>query len=82
MRCCRKECKGFIDIRYLDNVTEEYIHSRVHYSSIADEFGFVLKIVGRIEDITEQNGIKADLIAEKYNAPYGTLPAAGTLLPK
>ena len=77
MRCCRKECKGFIDIRYLDNVTEEYIHSRVHYSSIADEFGFVLKIVGRIEDITEQNGIKADLIAEKYNAQYGTLPAAG-----
>lgn len=76
MRCCRKECKGFIDIRYLDNVSESYIPTRLHYSSIADEYGFVLSIVGRIENITEQNGIKPALVSEKYNLPYGDLMPA------
>ena len=48
----------------------------MHYSSIADEYGFVLKIVGRIEDITEQNGIKSELVSEKYSSAYGKLPSA------
>ncbi|MGN1090138.1 MAG: diguanylate cyclase domain-containing protein, partial [Huintestinicola sp.] len=52
-RACRKTVKGYLDIRSLDKKKEHYILFRLFYSSIADEHGNMISVVGRCDPISE-----------------------------
>jgi len=82
MRSCRRERKGFIDFRYFDDNVNDYIPARLHYSSVADEYGFILKILGRIEDITEQSGFTAEIMSKKYGSAFEGLLSADEAIAK
>lgn len=61
-KACRKPIKGFIDLRSYYSAENDYCPYRVYYSSIADEFGSVISVVGRIEPIGKEHS--AQLIGD------------------
>lgn len=62
-KACRKSAKGFIDVRSYYSPIGGYGHYRVYYSSIADDYGSIISVVGRIEPISEERGTQP-VIAE------------------
>lgn len=58
-KTCRKKGKGFVDVRSLDKNREYYTICRIIFSSIADEFGEIIRVVGRIEVLEEGSGLVA-----------------------
>lgn len=62
-KACRKTSKGFLDIRSHNTDKTDYILCRIYYSSVADEYGGIISVLGRIEVICEENGISAQLIS-------------------
>ncbi|MCM1525252.1 MAG: diguanylate cyclase [Ruminococcus sp.] len=48
-RACRKEYKGSMDIRIIQDGHKDYSMYRIHYASITDAYGQVINVIGRIE---------------------------------
>ena len=74
VKACRRECKGYVDVRSFDNEKNDYIICRMHYSSVADEYGNILSILGRLEYVEESKGMIADLVSEKPCVAVEGLP--------
>lgn len=66
-KACRKPIKGFLDVRSYYSVKNAYLPYRIYYSSIADEFGSVMSVVGRIEPVGEENGTSAQIMANVFS---------------
>lgn len=60
-KACRKQCKSYIDIRSLNKECTEYVPCRNYISSIPDEYGDIISVMGRIE-LLEDAGVTAELM--------------------
>lgn len=66
-RACRKPCRGFIDVRTLNVQKTEYVLSRIQYSSIADEMGTIISVVGKVDIISEEKGMIPICISSSWD---------------
>lgn len=64
-KTCRKKGRGFVDVRSLDKDRSFYTICRIIFSSIADEYGEIIRVVGRIEVIDESSGLIARLAEDR-----------------
>lgn len=71
---CRKPGKGFVDVRSLDKKLNKYTICRLILTSIADEYGSVFRVVGRLEEIDEHSGLIARLAADRTSNSIAGLP--------
>ncbi len=76
VKAFRRTCKGYIDVRSFDNEKNDYVICRMHYSSVADEYGIIIRILGRMEYVEENSGMKAELLAEKSCTAVEGLPGS------
>ncbi len=77
---CRKECKSYIDVRSHNADKTDYTCCRIYYSSIADELGTIISVVGRIEDITGKTGYNAKFTANQSVDICGSIEAKADAL--
>lgn len=70
-RACRKTSKGFIDLRSYYSAENGYAHYRVFYSSIADEYGSVISVVGRVEPISRERGTQPVSVRQDSRETFG-----------
>lgn len=54
---CRKKGRGYVDVRSMDRDRKNYSVCRIIFSSIEDEYGEVIRVVGRIEELYEATGL-------------------------
>lgn len=54
---CRKKGRSFVDVRSLDKDRKNYSVCRIIFSSIEDECGEVIRVVGRVEELYEASGL-------------------------
>ncbi len=81
-KACRKVCRGFVDIRTLNYEKTDYILCRIYYSAIADKYGAIISVVGRIEKISEDSGFSPRLISETEGSNVCLLECADTAIEK
>lgn len=79
-KTCRKKGKGFVDVRSLDKGRSFYTICRIIFSSIADEYGEIIRVVGRIEVIDESTGLVARLAADRSSNSVAGLSDSATAL--
>ncbi|MCI7767299.1 MAG: sensor domain-containing diguanylate cyclase [Oscillospiraceae bacterium] len=77
---CRKQGKEVVDVRSLNKKLNEYSICRIIFSSIADEYGSVFRVVGRIEEIDERSGLIARLAADRSSNSIAGLPDSESAL--
>lgn len=64
-RDCRKKGRSFIDVRSLDKDRRNYSVCRIIFSSIEDEYGEVIRVVGRVEELYEASRFIPEFAEEK-----------------
>lgn len=79
-KTCRKKGKGFVDVRSLDKDRSFYTICRIIFSSIADEFGEIIRVVGRIEVIDESSGLVARFAEDRSSNSVAGLTDSTTAL--
>ncbi|MGN1101296.1 MAG: diguanylate cyclase [Huintestinicola sp.] len=79
-KTCRKKGKGFVDVRSLDKDRSFYTICRIIFSSIPDEYGEIIRVVGRIEVIDESSGLVARLAADRTSNSVAGLTDSATAM--
>lgn len=77
-KAIRKEYKGFTDVRSYNREKTDLMPFRLYYSSIADDSGTVISVVGRIEMLKEGT---AHFLSESNDSRCGILPAPSEAMP-
>ncbi len=58
-KACRKEARGYVDVRAYDPTRDGYLLCRIVYSSVADEYGAILSVLGRLEIMGGELGVSS-----------------------
>lgn len=79
-KTCRKVHKSFFDIRCLNERRDAYCICRIYLSSIADQYGCVGSVVGRIELVSESAEDNGHIIAQDISDDMSCLTGAKTAM--
>lgn len=82
MGACRKECKGFLDMRSLNAKKTGYSMVRLYYSSIPDEFGTIVSVVGWVESIGDDTNAVPKSASDAQGDPFESISRTITVAEK
>lgn len=74
-KASRKEYKGFDDVRSYNEEKTSYLNCRLYYSSIADEYGTIISVVGRNEFLSEKAVPRIHALDTKRSIDFLPSPA-------